>query len=84
MLIQHILPAIHMQIGAYGARMLQCAPATQLPLFNKESLELAFRLFGMCIHNKSVPNKSSPPVVMRPQLTASVGLSPKEEMLLYA
>lgn len=81
MLIRHILQAIHMQIAAFEARMLQRAPASQLPLFNKESLALAFRLFGMCIHNKSVPNKSSPPTVIRPQLPASVGLSLRYEVL---
>lgn len=40
--------------------MLQCAPAAKLPLFNEDLLELVFRLFGLCIHNKFVPKKSSP------------------------
>lgn len=71
-----ILPTIHMQIRAFEARMLQCAPAAQLPLFNEDFLELSFRLLGMCIHNKSVPKWSSPPA-------GNKATSPKHELLLY-
>lgn len=52
---EHVLLTIHMQMSAFDAGMLQCALAARLPLFNKDSLELALRLPGMCIQKRSVP-----------------------------